>query len=338
MWRVSSCRWAKHVFNVALSIHDVQLVIASTTTPDQVTPSLACRVAAALAVGWALLPVPSEDKSGKSAQPTLPAYDINAACSGYLFALAQAFDFLQHQPTACALVITSEVLSPLLDLSDFDTAPLFADAATATLLVGPEWHDAPRRDSRHSEIVNPSSRDREGVVNFNQRLPLPDGRGSVDQNLRASRHTLRLHRPIISGRPEDGTRLSVPLYGHGSISMSGKGVFTKAVRAMTETLAAACAQSGLTISDLNQVIPHQANQRILDAVAKRAAAPVFSNIRHRGNSSSSTIPLALSELLMISPPQSFGLASFGGGFTFGAAIGFTTLEYCGSTQSSIQLE
>ena len=134
-----------------LTIHDVQLVIASTTTPDQITPSLACRVAAALAEDVYSCPsarssVPT--KSGKSAQsPTLPAYDINAACSGYLFSLAQAFDFLQHQPTACALVITSEVLSPLLDFTDEKTAPLFGDAATATLLVGPEWHDAPHRES-----------------------------------------------------------------------------------------------------------------------------------------------------------------------------------------------
>ena len=160
-------------------------------------------------------------------------------------------------------------------------------------------------------------------MNFNERQPLPHGRGSVDHDLKASHHTLHLHRPILSGRPEDGTQLSVPLCGDGFIQMCGEKIFKEATRAMVETLAAACAQSGLTISDLSQVIPHQANQRILDAVAKRAAVPVFSNIRHRGNTSSSTIPLALSELLKTSPPQSFGLASFGGGFTFAAAVGTT---------------
>lgn len=77
-----------------------------------------------------------------------------------------------------------------------------------------------------------------------------------------------------------------------------------------------------TIADeaTDMIIPHQANQRILDAVAKRTAASVFSNIRQRGNSSSSTIPLALAELLETSLAQCLGLAAFGGGFTFGAAI------------------
>jgi 2-oxoisovalerate dehydrogenase E1 component len=267
-----------------LSIHDIALVIASTTTPDQVTPSLACRVAAALTAGRALLPVGS-----KRDQPTLPAYDINAACSGYLYALAQAFDFLQQHPAARVLVITSEVLSPLLDLTDFDTTPLFADAATATLVVGSSWR----------------------MCLANEPLP-PTRRASA---------TIRLLRPILSGRPEDGTRLSVPLCGGGTIGMSGKRIFTEAVRSMTETLAIACQRSGLTLSDLSQVIPHQANQRILDALAARAMVPVFSNIRYRGNSSSSTIPLALSELLTKPlTPQTFGLASFGGGFTFGAAL------------------
>lgn len=112
-----------------LTMNDLDLVIACTTTPDLITPSLACRVSTAAAT--------------KGERLTLAAYDINAACSGYLFALAQAWDFLQQKPTARVLIVTTEVLSPLLDMTDFNTAILFGDAATATLVVSdgsePQW-------------------------------------------------------------------------------------------------------------------------------------------------------------------------------------------------------
>src|SRR5690606_500810 len=101
----------------------IDLVIAATGTPDQITPSLACRVADALSTG------------GRS---RLAAYDINAACSGYLYALAQARDYIDGHPRARVMVVTSEVLSPLLDQDDFNTAVLFADAATASLVQSTE--------------------------------------------------------------------------------------------------------------------------------------------------------------------------------------------------------
>src|SRR5690606_23740996 len=111
-----------------LGIEDIDLVIATTGTPDVITPSLACRVADALST---------------SGRARLPAYDINAACSGYLYALAQARDFVSNNPRASVMIVTSEVLSPLLGQDDFNTAVLFADAASASLVTSAEVDAAP---------------------------------------------------------------------------------------------------------------------------------------------------------------------------------------------------
>ena len=106
--------------------------------------------------------------------------------------------------------------------------------------------------------------------------------------------------------------------------MEGSMVFSKGVRRMALMLQRVCAQAGITPQDLDWVVPHQASQRILNAVLKRLDLPkenLYSNIEHLGNTSSSTIPLCLSELLpTIQKGQRLGLTAFGGGFTFGACL------------------
>jgi 2-oxoisovalerate dehydrogenase E1 component len=245
-----------------LHLGDLDQVIACTTTPDRVTPSLACRICAGLDNG---------------SRPAIPAYDLNAACSGYLFALRQAHDFLLNQPGGRVLVVTAEVLSPLLARDDFDTLPIFGDAAAATLVVGA---------------------------------------GRLEQA------RLHFHPPVLSGRGEDGSCLSVPLLGHGFVKMRGTVVFAEAVRSMSRVLEQACVSGRISLAEIDLVIPHQANQRILDAVGRRISRPVFSNIRHLGNTASCTLPLALEELLMTAKQrQLLALVAFGGGFTCAAAIG-----------------
>ncbi|MBW9113832.1 2-oxoisovalerate dehydrogenase [Rhizobium cauense] len=244
-----------------LGIEHIDLVIATTGTPDIVTPSLACRVA---------------DAVSTAGRANLPAYDINAACSGYLFALAQARDFVSNNPAARVLVVTSEVLSPLLDQDDFNTAVLFADAATASLVQGRD-HEQP------------------ALFTFAQ--------------------------PTIAGAPESGNMLSVPLAGEGYIKMNGREVFADAVRAMSATLTSACAAEGITIDDIDLLVVHQANQRIIDAIARRSGRPAHSIIRTFGNTSSSTIPLALMDALpTTNPGDRLGLVAFGGGITYAAAV------------------
>ncbi len=245
-----------------LLIDDLNLVICATTSPTTVTPSMACQVLSSLA----------DQRSGSYLQ----AYDINAACSGYLYALQAGYDFLQSQPEGRVLVVTAEVLSPLLDPSDFDTSILFGDATSATVLYG----------EAHFE-----------------------------------RAQARLCRPELSAKAEDGSSLSVPLPHDGYIQMKGRKVFTEAVRAMVASLNRACDQQGIAVDDLSMVVPHQANQRILDAIQSRIGVSVFSNIRFYGNTSSTSIPLCLSEVLPATAAGSrLGLCAFGGGFTFGAGI------------------
>jgi 2-oxoisovalerate dehydrogenase E1 component len=211
-----------------------------------------------------------------NAATTMQAYDINAACSGYLYALQAGYDYLQSRPDSRVLVVTTEVLSPLLDRSDLDTAILFGDAASATVLYGESFFDLARG---------------------------------------------RLLRPILSAKGEDGSVLTVPFRDRGFIKMQGSKVFSEAVRSMVTSLQHACEHEGITTNDLNMIVPHQANQRILDAIQRRVGPTVYSNIRRFGNTSSTSIPLCLSEVLPeIHQGNRLGLCAFGGGFTFGACL------------------
>jgi 2-oxoisovalerate dehydrogenase E1 component len=206
----------------------------------------------------------------------LQAYDISAACSGYLYALQAGYDFLQSRPDARVLVVTAEVLSPLLDLDDFDTAILFGDATSAAVLYGESHFEKARA---------------------------------------------RLIRPELAAKGEDGSTLSVPFRHGGHIQMRGQKVFSEAVRSMVSSLTRLCEHQGLRVKDLQLVVPHQANQRIIDAIQSRIDTTVYSNIRFNGNTSSSSIPLCLADVLETSASgDRLGLCAFGGGFTFGAGI------------------
>jgi len=245
-----------------LIVDDLDLLICSTTSPTSVTPSMACQILNALSNG----------KGESMAQ----AFDINAACSGYLYALQAGYDYLQSMPHGRVLLVTAEVLSPLLDPADFDTAILFGDASSATVLYGEGHFDKAKA---------------------------------------------RLYRPEVSAKGEDGSTLSVPLLHDGYIQMKGRKVFSEAVRTMVASLNRVCDREGIRVEDLKLVVPHQANQRIIDAIQGRVGVEVFSNISKYGNTSSTSIPLCLNDLLPDAKKgELFGLCAFGGGFTFGASI------------------
>lgn len=251
-----------------LALSELDAIIVSTGTPPSITPSLACRVLERL------------QSAGGRPGPALAAWDVNAACSGYLYALGAAYDWLGRDPSARILVITAEHLSQFIDKKDYGTAIVFGDGASATLVAN-----------------------REGL----------------------SSAWARVERPVLCAWGDDGSNLYVPGPGSGGcIAMQGKKVFAEAVKKMTEALGEACARSGLAVQDLDLVIPHQANQRIIDAVMNRArVAPdrMFSSIRMHGNVSSTTIPLCLSQLQgNRAAGEKYGLAVFGGGFTYGAGL------------------
>ena len=254
---------ARALAEAGIVAQDLGLVICSTSSPIMIAPSTACQVLERLA--------PDCD---------IAAYDIQAACSGYLYALANAWDFLQSHPDATALVITTETMRRFVNIDDPNTSPIFADAATATVVA-------------------------------------------LARNRPAS--LAMLHRPVLGAQGENGTTLRVPLPTPGEfLHMDGKRIFTQAVRRMGTVLAKACARSNLQISDLDLVVPHQANGRIIEAIRLRLKLPecrVWNEIRFQGNTSSSSIPLALDTVLRRTDnTRLVGLTTFGAGYTFAAAI------------------
>ena len=230
------------------------------------TPSLACKVL--------------HELSPEKGEVLMQAHDVNAACSGYMYALQSAFDFLTNAPDKKVIVITAETLSPMVNHDDQKTMALFGDAATASLV---------------------SCEQRPGNIG------------------------VKLNRPFLSATGVEDKVLYVPNMGSGEvIEMEGLTVFKLAVRKMIDVLDSACQERGITVEDLQHIVPHQANERIIEAIRKTIKCPpekMFNHIRKYGNTSSNTIPIALCELVPeLGTDTLIGLTAFGGGFTFGAAV------------------
>ncbi|VGO21089.1 beta-ketoacyl-ACP synthase 3 [Pontiella sulfatireligans] len=249
-----------------LQISDIGAIICSSGTPLAMTPSLACSVLHKL--------------NPTKGEVAMQAHDVNAACSGYMYGLQSAFDFLTNAPEKKVIVITAETLSPMVNHDDQKTMALFGDAATASLI---------------------SCEQRPGNI------------------------CAKLNRPFLSATGVDSKVLYVPNMGSGEvIEMEGLTVFKLAVRKMIEMLDNACKERGIIVEDLDMIVPHQANERIIEAIRKTIKCPpekMFNHIRKYGNTSSNTIPIALTELMPETNPDALvGLTAFGGGFTFGAAV------------------
>ncbi len=245
---------------------DIDALICSTGTPTAMTPSLACRVLREL--------------SPEKGELLMQAHDINAACSGYIYALQSAVDILRDDPSKKVIVITSETLSPMINHDDPKTSVLFGDAATASLL---------------------SCEPRNGNINA------------------------LVTRPVLSAKGVEDKVLYVPNMGSKeTIAMEGLTVFKIAVKKMINMLSEACDRHGVAVDDLDMIVPHQANERIIEAIRKTIHCPpekMFNHIGKYANTSSNTIPFALAELMpQTDAGATIGLTAFGGGFTFGATV------------------
>ncbi|TBW47663.1 beta-ketoacyl-ACP synthase 3 [Marinobacter halodurans] len=251
----------------SMNLNDIDYIVCSTGTPMQHTPSMATIIQYKLAADSGLDNV------------LVPCVDLNAACSGYLYALQHASDYLIKRPGNRVLVITTEVLSPQIDRADPNTAPIFGDAASATLVGGRAYSDDWK---------------------------------------------LALRAVELAAEGEPGDILRVPATADQTIFMDGVKVFVKAIAMMVRMLRSACDHADISLEQLDLIVPHQANQRIINAVRQRMKVPqekMFSNIANLGNTSSSTIPLALIDAIpMLQSGQLIGLTAFGGGFTFGGAV------------------
>jgi len=253
-----------------LDLDDLTGIVCHTTTPPLNTPSMACMLLREL---------------DPKAEHELMVYDVNAACSGWLYALDTAYHSILSQPHKAVLVVTTEALSRVVDPKDFGTVILFGDAATATIV-----------------------------------------RGCTDGNPRLNNggQAMVLERPVLSGKADLGDILTVGFQGQGHIHMDGKRVFNEAVRAMTKMVKQAFDESSIPLEQVDWLVPHQANQRIFEAVRARLKVPtekVIDLIAEHGNTSSSSIPLSIAKSShRFKPGDTIGLCAFGGGFTFGAAV------------------
>jgi 3-oxoacyl-[acyl-carrier-protein] synthase III len=248
---------------------DIDLIIVATATPDYTFPATATQVQAALGITAGV------------------AFDLQAVCSGFVFAVATADKFLRSGSHRRALVIGAETFSRLLDWSDRTTCVLFGDGAGAMLLEACPGGD-PLRDG--------------GVITTQLRS---DGRGR--------------EKLFVDGGPSTtGTT--------GRLRMEGRDVFRHAVGQVTDVVADAFAAAGIGPDDLDWFVPHQANRRIIDAsAAKLGIAPekVVSTVQLHANTSAASVPLALDQACgdgRIRPGQLVMLEAVGGGFTWGSAL------------------
>ena len=244
---------------------DVDLIIVATATPDYIFPSTACIMQAKLGIKGCA------------------AFDIQAVCSGFVYALALADKLIRSGQHRCALVVGSEVYSRILDWNDRGTAVLFGDGAGAVVL---------KADSRP------------GVL------------GSV-------LHADGSHAGILS---VPGNVCGGKIIGSPFLQMDGQAVFKFAVKVLDECARETLELCKLGVSDVDWLIPHQANVRILEATAKRLGldrSRLVVTVDRHANTSAASVPLALDLAIgdgRIKPEHRVMLQGVGGGFTWGAAL------------------
>ena len=244
---------------------DVDLIIVATSTPDFVFPSTACLLQAKLGVA------------------NSTAFDLQAVCSGFIYALATADSFIRAGTHKSALVVGAEVFSRILDWNDRGTCVLFGDGAGAVVLAAgaePGLHASVlRADGRHAGLL------------------------SVPGN-------------VCGGR----------IVGSPYLQMQGSQVFKFAVKVLDEVARETVAACGMRLEDVDWLIPHQANLRILEATAKKLGLPrekLVVTVDHHGNTSAASVPLALDEYVRsgeIRPGHRVLMQGVGGGFTWGATL------------------
>jgi len=258
---------------------EIDLVLVGTCTPDGMFPSVASHIQNAVGAINA------------------GAFDVNAACTGYLSALSTATQFIENGSVKKALVVGAETLSRIVDWSDRTTCVLFGDGAGATLLEA-------------------SSEENLGSI---RSFVLRSDGAQADS--------------LFAGGP--GAPMDHPIKKEAHIMMDGRAVFRAAVEEMSKASLSAIRDAGLSLDDISLLVPHQANERIIRALARNLNFPmekVFMNVEKYGNTSSATIPIALHEANtagLIKPGDYVLMAVIGGGLAWGAMV-VQWSDYCAS--------
>lgn len=260
--------------NAKLKPEDIDLVIVTTVTPDMMFPSTACILQAKLGI-----------------RNNIPCFDIEAACSGFVYGVEVASKMMKSGYYKNALVVSSEKLSGILDWQDRNTCVLFGDGSGAVVL---------------------STSDEKNV-------------GILDTVLGADGSDTATLKLPAGGSLMPATKETVENRQH-FLQMNGREVFKHAVKIMGEKSFEVIERYGITPDEISLLIPHQANTRIIESVAKRLKLPmekVFVNIEKYGNTSSASIPIALDEALKagkIKKGDYILFVAFGAGLTWGATL------------------
>jgi len=247
----------------------LDMVVVATTTPDETFPAVATAIQSRLGMTRGA------------------AFDVQAVCSGFIYALAVADNFIKAGQARTILLIGAETMSRLMDWSDRSTCVLFGDGAGAIVLKAGEGRgDASDRGVLNTKLYS-------------------DG---------------RLHDLLFV----DGGPSTTGTTGH--LRMQGPDVFKHAVINISDSIQASAEESGVAVSDIDWFVPHQANQRILDSTARRLKVPAerfVSTIAEHGNTSAASVPLALNTAILdgrIKRGDLVLLEAMGGGLTWGAAL------------------
>jgi len=250
-----------------LAPSDIDLVLVGTTTPDLIFPNVACLVQEKLGI------------------PSCPAFSLEAACSGFVYSLVVADQFIRLKQARRALVIGAETMSRIIDWTDRETCVLFGDGAGAVILEAAEqpgiMYSTLGADGRYRDLLYASSG--------------------------------------VSTRHRAGSDIA-------ALRMKGNEVFKVAVKTLENLVDDVVAKSGIEKGQIDWLIPHQANIRIISATAKRLQMPmarVVLTVQEHGNTSSASVPMALDTAIRdgrIKRGDLLLLEAFGGGFTWGACL------------------
>jgi 3-oxoacyl-[acyl-carrier-protein] synthase III len=244
---------------------DIDLIIVATSTPDHVFPSTACLLQAKLGI------------------KACPAFDVQAVCSGFVYALAIADRFIRSGMNRRALIVGTEVFSRIMDWNDRATCVLFGDGAGAVVLAAGETPGI------HASVLHADG-------SYADILSVPGN--------------------VCGGR----------ILGSPYLQMQGNQVFRLAVKVLDEVARETLAAAEMSVADVDWLIPHQANVRILEATARKLGVPrerLAVTVDRHGNTSAASIPLALDEYVRagkIRAGQRVMMQGVGGGFTWGAVL------------------
>jgi len=255
---------------------EIDLIICATLTPDMIVPSTACLIQQGLGTG------------------PCAAFDLNTACSGFLYAFAVADQFIQSGTCRHVLVVGGDTMSRIVDFSDRNTCILFGDGAGAVVLSADDTANT----------------------------------GGCWFRLRADG---RMHESVLLGgaskrTPADIAPLNQPADNLDFLRMNGREVYKFAVTTIVKLVNEALSENGLTIDDIALIVPHQVNQRILESACDQLGIPIskmFINLDRYGNTSAGSVPIALDEAIRagrLKTGDRILMMAFGGGLTWASAM------------------